>query len=204
METKKKLGTGASVGIVVLALLSVAALVCSIIGSIQHFGYLVVSPDLIAKVIMLIAIIYYALAGYKRPHGNLLRVIFLLLSLTYLNGVIDSAQDMTSFEGNDLNLLLYIIGLNGICVLLIAYVGGRLDKIKKNYFPLILITAAQVVKSLLCIPVFDTFSAYSGLSILVHLMYNFSTCILWLDIAFAYVLRYKAHTEAGLIDKEYA
>ena len=201
METKKKLSTGAVVGIVVLALLSVAALVCSIIGSIQFYGYMKITPGFVSRVIMLVATVYYALAGYKRPHGNLLRVIFLLLSLTYLNGVIDSAQDMTSFEGNDLNLLLYIIGLNGICVLLIAYVGGRLDKIKKNIIPLILITVAQVVKALLCIPVFDTFSAYSGLSILVHLMYNFSTCILWLDIAFAYILRYKEHKEAGLADK---
>ena len=202
MENKKKLGTGAIIGIIVLALLSIVALVCSILGSIQHFGYFVISPDLIAKVIMLIAIIYYALAGYKRPHGNLLRAIFILMSLTCLNGVIDTAQDMTSFEGNDLNLLLWNIGLDGFCVLLVAYIGGRLDKIKKNIIPLILITAAQAVKSFLCISIFNTFSADGGVSILVHLMYCFSTCILWLDIAFAYILRYKEHKEAGLEDKE--
>ena len=195
MENKKKLGTGAIVGIVVLALLSVAALACSVIGPIQRLDYLKITPGLIAKMVMLIAIIYYASVGYKRPHGNLLRVIFLLLSLTCLNGVVDSATCMPLFEGNDSSLQLLIIGFDGISVLLIAYVGGRLDKIKKNTFPLILITAAQIAKSVLFV------SLHNAWQEPVHIVWNFSTCILWLDIAFAYILRYKEHKEAGLADK---
>ena len=195
MENKKKLGTGAIVGIIVLAVLSVAALVCSIIGPIKHYGYVDITPGFVAWVIMFAAIIYYTFAGYKRPHGNLLRAIYILMSLTCLNGVIDSAKYMNLFEGNELNMQLLIVGLDGICVLLIAYVGGRLDKIKKNYLPLILITAAQVVKSVLFI------SLYGAWSDLVRFVWNFSTCILWLDIAFAYILRYREHKEAGLTDK---
>lgn len=195
METKKKLSTGAIVGIVVLALLSIAVLVCSIIIRIQSSGYLKIAPGFVAWVIEFVAIIYYALAGYKRPHGNLLRVLFLLLSLTCLNVIIGSAEKMSEFSGEYLNRQLLIIGLDGICVLLIAYVGGRLDKIKKNYLPLILITAAQVVKSFLFI------SLHGAWSDIVHFVDSFSTCILWLDIAFAYILRYREHKEAGLADK---
>ena len=200
MENKKKLGTGAVVGIVILAVLSVAALVCSIIGSIQYFGYFDVTPGFVAWVIMFAAIIYYAFAGYKRPHGNLLRAIYILMSLTCLNGVIDSAKYMNLFEGNELNMQLLIVGLDGICVLLIAYMSGRLDKIRKNTIPMILITAAQIVKSVIFIPLYDPFSEY-GAAGLVHIVWNFSTCILWLDIAFAYILRYREHKEAGLTDK---
>ncbi len=202
MENKKKLGMGTIIEIVVLAVLSVAALMCTIIGSIEHFGYLNITPGLITWVIMLIAIIYYALAGYKRPHGNLLRAIFILLSLTCLNCVIDSAICIPNFAGNAMNLQLMIIGLDGICVLLIAYIGGRLDKIKKNIIPMILITVAQIVKPVLFVSLYaDLLSACHGLIILVNVLWNFSICILWLDIAFAYILRYKEHKEAGLADK---
>ena len=204
MENKKKLGTGAIIGIVVLAVLSVAALVCSIIGSIEHFGRLNTTEGFVTWVlmIMLAAIIYYALAGYKRPHGNRLRAIFILLSLTCLNCVIGSAIAIPNFTGNDMNLQLMIIGLDGICVLLIAYIGGRLDKIKKNIIPMILITAAQIVKPVLFVSLYaDLLSACHGLMILVNVMWNFSICVLWLDIAFAYILRYREHKEAGLTDK---
>ena len=102
---------------------------------------------------------------------------------------------MSEFSGEYLNRQLLIMGLDGICVLLIAYVGGRLDKIRKNYLPLILITAAQLVKSVLFI------SLYGAWSDIVRFVWNFSTCILWLDIAFAYILRYREHKEAGLADK---
>ncbi len=196
MEAKKKFSTGAIIGIIVLAALSVAALVCIIIGTIQYCEVFVVSPGFVAWVIMLASITYYTLAGYKRPHGNLLRAIFILMSLTCLNGVIDSAQMMPYFEGSDLSMQLLIIGLDGISVLLIAYVGGRLDKIKKNIIPLILITAAQFTKSVLFI------SLYVAWSNLAYIVWDFSTCILWLDIAVAYILRYKEHKEAGLTDKK--
>ncbi len=196
MENKKKFSTGAIIGIIVLAVLNVAALVCSIIGSVQYFGYFDVTPGFVAWVIMFIAIVYYALAGYKRPHGNLLRAVFILMSLTCLNGVIDSAKYMALFEGSELDVQLLIVGLDGICVLLIAYIGGRLDKIKKNTIPLILITAAQLVKSVLFIPLYDAWTN------LVYLVWGFSTFILWIGIAFAYILRYKEHKEAGLADKD--
>lgn len=202
MESKKKISTGAIVGIIVLAVLSVVALVCSIIGSKHYFGYLKLTPGFVAWVIMLVAIIYYAIAGYKRPHGNLLRVIFFLISITCLNGVIDSAKCVPLFEGNALNLELFIIGLDGISALMIAYIGGRLDKIKKNIIPLILITAAKLAKSVLFISLFiPLYSAWGWGTNLADYVWCFSTFVLWLDVAFAYILRYKEHKEAGLTDK---
>lgn len=198
---RRKLTTNKIIGIVVLAFLSILGLACIIIGTIQYVGFFVLSPGFIAWMIMFTAIVFYTFVGYKYPHGNLLRCIFLLLSLTCLNGILDSAQMMPYLEGNDINNLLFIIGLDGISVLLIAYVGGRLDKIKKNYFPLTLITVAQLVKSILFIVVYNSFTAFSGWSCFVQIVWNFSTCILWLDIMFAYILRYREHKEAGLEDK---
>ncbi len=201
MENKKKLGMGVIIEIIVLALLSIIGLTCIISGIKQYFGVFAVSPSFIAWVITLASIIYYALAGYKLPHGNLLRFIFLLLSLTCLNGVIDTAQLIPYHEVSDLNNLLLIIGFDGISVLLIAYVGGRLDKIKKNYLPIVLITIAQLGESIVSVFVYDSFTAFSGWSCFVQVVWSFTNCIIWFDIAFAYILRYKEHKEAGLTDK---
>ena len=192
---KRKFTTSELIGIIVLAILSVAGIVCSIIGSIQRMGFLYITPGFVAKVIMFIAVAYYALIGFRKPHGNLLRAVFILMSLTCLNGVIDSSSCMRLYKGDEAKLQTVIIGLDGISILLIAYVGGRLDKIKKNIIPLVLITLAQLVKSILFITLHGSWLEP------MYIIWNFSTCILWFDIAFAYILRYKEHKEAGLLDK---
>ena len=104
-------------------------------------------------------------------------------------------MELSSAKDFYVSTQLFIIGLYGISVLLIAYVAGRFDKIKKNYLPLIIITAAQIAISVLFIFIYDNWDN------LVFIIWDSSTCLLWIDLMIAYILRYKEHNEAGLADK---
>ena len=188
MENKKKLSTGALIGIVILAVLSVAGIIIDYVYTIRVYPVLSVLFELVPYTFLFIAIVYYAAAGYKKPHGDLLRAVFLLFSFSCFASVVSEV----AYEGS-VGTVSYVI-LMGIAALLTAYTGGRLYKIKKNYALLIIITLALLVKSIL-----EFLTSPTG-SFLI-LLWVSSTFVLWLDIAFAYLLRYKEHKEAGLADK---
>lgn len=194
MESKKRFSL-----IIIAILLALAGIVCEILGSIQWMkwlGYSYVSPELIAYIIVCIATIYYVSVGYKKPHGNLLRLTFLLLALLCINGIIDIARSLYTVKDFHVTTQLIMIGLYGVSVLLISYVAGRLDKIKKNTVPLVIITAAQIAIPILCIFIYNNWSN------IVFIVYNFSTFLLWIDLMIAYIIRYIEHKEAGLVDKK--
>ena len=190
MENKKKLSTGATVGIVVLAVLSVAEIIINYVFTIWIWNYPIPSTlfELVPYTFLFIAIVYYAFVGYKKPHGDLLRVVFLAFSF-YCLGTIVSQAAFAESKG----LIPYIIMVGG-SALITAYVGGRLDKIKKNYGLLIIVSLVLLVKGIFHLLAYST----SGI---LFLFWNCSPFVLWLDIAFAYILRYKEHKEAGLADK---
>ena len=188
MENKKKLGTGAIIGIIALAVLSVAELIVNYVYSIRIYSIAAMLFELVPYTFMFIAIAYYAAAGYKKPHGDLLRAVFLVFSFSCLGTIVSQV----AFEGSFGTISFFIF--MGVVALLTAYMGGRLDKIKKNYGLLIITTLALLVKSIL----FFLSLPNKSFSIL---LWNFSTFVLWLDIAVAYILRYKEHKEAGLADK---
>ena len=189
MENKKKISTGTIVGIIVLAALSVAEIIINYVYSIQFYSIAAMLFELVPYTFLFIAIAYYAAAGYKKPHGDLLRAVFLVFSFSCFGTIVSQV----AYEGS-VGTVSYVIFM-GIAALLTAYIGGRLDKIKKNYALLIIITLALLIKSILD---FQT-SPTGRISIL---LWASSTFVLWLDIAFAYILRYKEHKEAGLTDKK--
>ncbi len=195
MEAKKKLGTGAIVGIVALAVLSVLGLVSEFIGTIRNYSTAELLLELIPFCIVFLSVAYYTVAGYKKPHGNLLRNMFLLYSFFCAGEMIamvfyanEHGYLSTSFP-RSISMLIMVV----LCAELTAFVAGRLDKIKKNSFLLALITAALIAVSLLDIgkPPFPQ---------PVYLLWSFVPVLVWLDLITAYILRYREHKEAGLTD----
>ena len=183
--------------IIVIAISTILALigvVCDVIGNIEWYGHIQVTPELVSYIVLFIATLYYVLIGYKKPHGNLLRWTFLLLAFHYINGIINVAMQIYNTNYN-VDIMLIIIGLIGISALLIAYVSGRLDKIKKNYALLIVITLAQITISVLFIILYGVWSNPK------FVIWNFSICLLWINLVIAYLIRYREHKEAGLSDK---
>ena len=187
MENKKKLGTGAIIGIIALAVLSVAELIVNIVCSIKLYDVTSILFELIPYIFLFVAITYYAIIGYKKPHGDLLRAVFLVFSFSCLGSIV---SQVTYAKASGLAPFVILLG---VTALLTAYVGGRLDKIKKNYVPLVIVTIALPIKAILHCRVYPVDLLFAA--------WNFSTFVLWLDIALAYILRYKEHKEAGLADK---
>lgn len=188
MENKKKLSTGAVIGIVVLALLSVGELIINIVFSVKYYPVPALLFELVPYAFLFIAISYYALVGYKKPHGDLLRLVFLVFSISCLCTLVSQVIDVET-QGDAAFVILI-----GLAALLTAYMGGRLDKIRKNYAMLVIVGLTLLVKAVL------NYIAYSGADFL-FLAWGLSTFVLWLDIVFVYVLRYREHKEAGLADK---
>lgn len=182
--------------ITISTVIALAGVIGEVLGTIQWSGYFDMSPELAMYLISFIATLYYVLFGYKKPHGDLLRYTLILLAVTCLNGAINAAITLASGSGFDSSLLLYVIGLEGFSILLISYVAGRLDKIKKNYFTMIMITVVQIIKSII------STTLYSSWSNFIFILWCFSTCLLWIDIMVAYIIRYREHKEAGVEDKQ--
>ncbi len=196
MEAKKKRGTGVNIWIVSLAVLSVLGLVSEFIGTIQNYSTVELLLELIPFCIVFLSVAYYTVIGYKKPHGNLLRNMFLLYSFFCAGEMIamvfyaNEHGYLNTFFPRSISMLVLI----ALCVVLTAFVAGRLDKIKKNFILLALIIAALIAVSLLDIgkPPFPQ---------LVYVLWSFVPVFVWLDLVTAYVLRYREHKEAGLADK---
>ena len=100
MGNKKDLSTGAIVGIIVLAALSVAELIINYVCSIQIFSIAAMLFELVPYTFLFIAIVYYAAAGYKKPHGDLLRAVFLVFSFSCFGSVVSEV----AYEGSVFSL----------------------------------------------------------------------------------------------------
>ena len=198
MENKKKLGSGAIIGIVVLAILSVAALISYIVTSLKLFSGAPSLIDMIPVIIIFLATAYYAAYGYKKPHGDLLRFTFLLFSARNFVAIIRDILALFELGQTDAasaSFTLWGIILRGVSIILIAYISGRLDKVKKNIFPLAIVLASHIANLILWN------IAYQDLSGFFAFLYRSSSFIFCLDLIAAYVLRYRQHKEAGLTDK---
>ena len=193
METKKKLGTGAIIGIVVLAIISVATAFSEGWMSIAYFSPLSI-VELVVYLFMFLSMAYYALFGYKKPHGNFLRVIIAVFSLNCLSIILDEVESAYHYDLPMSTVLIFVAGI-GLVAILSAYMCGRLDRLKENVVPIILVTAIMAARSLYYC--FTHNIAYGVFEVLWY----FSSSVLWLDIVFAYIIRYREHKEAGLADK---
>ena len=79
----------------------------------------------ILGIIVTILNVYYMFVGYKKPHGNLLRYVFIIAALeALLIFWITFTKLQKPFEIYELFLLLEIA--------IISYVAGRLNKFKEN------------------------------------------------------------------------
>ena len=197
---KKKLGTGAIIGIVILVILSVASAFANIYSGL-FTNPKFITPGAIAEIvtflILLIGVIYYAIRNYKVPHGNLLRWLFFLFSLNCLGIMAEEIVGGYRFGLMEKNMgeVMLLVMLLAVSAILATFISGRLDHLRGNIACIIVITIAQLVKSIILQTQFGP--NYDVLLI----MSNFSTFILWIDMAFAYIIRYKPHKEAGLTDK---
>lgn len=136
----------------------------------------------IINLLIIIGTIYYGACGYKTPHGNLLKYLFLAFAFSQ---VLKIAVTMSTT-------------IQALCVLaasvLIAYMAGRLDRIKENTNIIIVVTTLLVIAGLSVV-------TETGSFLLGKTLTAFEPLVIFVSCAAAYQVRYKLHKEAGLKDK---
>ena len=142
--------------------------------------------ELVLTTVMFIFILIYVVSNYKTPHGNLLKYLFLAFSVMCLVGILDT--DFASLHKE----FVYVNQLSrGLAIIMSGYIAGRLDRIKTNTILVVVIGIIFMVTSVINIVLFK-------ITTVSLILYMCSFFILWLDLAVAYILRYKEHKEAGI------
>lgn len=185
--------------VLVTAVLLVAGMIVTIV-----FANRAPLVKTITLLIGYLLVMYYAFWGYKTPHGNLLRHLILcyafLLAMGSESRLFANARGERPVDVTDADrqarrsargLLAYKGLLTSICLTLMGYVAGRLNKYKQNKIIIPIILVLLFIRSFV-----------SGVSRIQVVMTDLSYFVLWVGIACAYFARYDAHKEAGLLDKE--
>lgn len=143
-------------------------------------------PGYIKDVIFLIVYFLtglYAILGYKKPHGNMLKYLFIAFATALaLNICLGKAVE------NTVSAITTIFTC--LASLILTYISGRLNKIGNNRVLLILTGVLLFAASML--PIFG------GNFIINGLLNSFSPLIMLFALGFAYTARYEEHKVAGL------
>ena len=188
METYKNLKKGTKVGLIVSAILLLAVLVNDVFAISQAFasGVNDAAIMLITDSVMSLLVLLYAFWGYKKPHGNMLKYTFWVYAIyTALQGTVEIA----SRSGYVLGDLLVLAGLT------IAYISGRLNKIEKNIFILIIVGLFLVARTITNCVIFPAVFGFTDL------FGRLTPIITFAALGFAYVARFEEHKAAGLEGK---
>jgi len=166
---------------IVCAVLTVFGIVVSVIAMRNGSdGLLVRAAQYVINILLSFLIVFYAVYGYKKPHGNALKYIILLFAIPMLLSVYTYA--LRGMAGQAV--------IRAIVIGLICFAAGRLHKFKQ------VVTIMSIVAALIVVFIITTLvNGSSTIGI-------FNVLVIWIDIFVAYALRYKGHKEAGLMDKE--
>ena len=210
METYKNLKKGTKIGLIITAVLCVAMLAMLSFTLVRGFAAPppqnmpesegVPNPNafvipgnvhVILDVVLFVAILLYAFFGYKKPHGDMLKILFFVFSVYLLAyACIDFMTKSSNYIGNSALAL---------SALFVAYISGRLHKLNKNKILLL------IVGVLLCVAEVTSFidgPAHRFDFDSIQLMICQSTAIIaHVALGFAYTARYEQHKAAGLADK---
>lgn len=132
-------------------------------------------------------VFYYGIAGYKKPHGNMVRYLLLILALYIAASIIIM---VSRFE--DVSLIIF--ASSNFAAVLIGYMAGRLSKVKKNIVVAIIISVLLLLKSFW--PVAGGELNMYSIFVLDRTMPIF----MWITVAFIYFFRFSEHKQAGIAE----
>ena len=185
----EKKSNGKTIALIVLGVLTAFGLVVEILSSIRYRTYYTSGSylNLVTYIAVCLLLFYYAAAGYKKPHGNMMKYLFLVYAICCLGSILTVTAERS---------VLYTAFnyIRGAVVVMTAFVAGRLDHFKQNVVLMSIIGVLMLATSIIqVLPYVVTH--------LIGLFSCFTFFLLWVDLMFAYIMRYKEHKEAGLTDK---
>lgn len=155
-----------------------------IVQTILHLGADAPFSKTMFVCINYVAIIYYALYGFKIPHGNSLKYIILIFALSLVDAV--ALESGARYTGLVPEKTLISATLTGVCILIVSYVAGRLDRFYKNILLCTIALILLIVRAL-------SMTHYPTI-----MFVDFADVIIWIDIMCVYAIRYNQHREVGL------
>lgn len=171
METSQNKNTA----IIVAMVLNVLNLILNVYGLICRD----VKIYFLISIINGVAILYYALIGYKKPHGDLLKYIMVIFAINV------ACYALTNYVEN-----VYISYCYVFAALLIAYACGRLDRDLQNKYILLIVFIIFVFGKI-------TASAFVKEEFTLLSLTRYSEIIEWFAIMVTYLTRYEKHREIG-------
>ena len=163
--------------------LNIVGLIGTVIMAIQHG---LSHPGTIIPVLIdYICILIYGFVGYKKPHGNLLRYLMMLCALNI------ACEAIYRIERYGKTYAYALV----TAALVIIFISGRLDKIKKNAWLTVL--ALVIIALGLIVGTIHLKNGFSFISLVKHA----GPFVQWVGISGIYFARYAEHKEAGLADK---
>ena len=190
MKIFDNLSKKTKVGLIVSIVLCVILLINSVTGIARNIngGRLIALIHAILSLIVALITIWYALIGYKQPHGNSLRFAYFVFSLTIgLRAIADS----TGSEQYGKGVLLLIAAL------ILAYISGRLNKIEKNKKLMVLVGILFLADAIISIVGArkPSLTLFRIIGIIAPMGFLFA-------FGLTYIARYEQHKEAGLEEKQ--
>ena len=186
IERKNGLKKSHKTGLVICIILMVLQIVSQII-RLTNVSSLRAAVTPIVYLILIVGFGYYALLGYKKPHGNMLRYLFLLY-------VICSCYFQLRFIQS---FPFYVNAFYMVKIVAFTYVAGRLDKVNKNKYIMGVLILAEIAFAIYNI---YTYAGAGRLNFNIFLA-GISSLTFTGAAALAYIIRYDLHKEAGLADK---
>ena len=186
IENKKRLKKSQVIGLAICIVLMVLQIVSQII-SLTYVSSFRGAALPIVFLILIVGFGYYALLGYKKPHGNMLRYLFLLYVICSCYFMLKGIQAFP----------LYVNAFGMAKIVVIAYVAGRLDKVNKNKY----ILGALIILDI-CFDIYNIYTfARMGMLNFNTFVGSISSLLFTATVTLAYTIRYDLHKEAGLTDK---
>ena len=146
------------------------------------------------NIVFCLIVILYAVVGYKKPHGNMLKTLFFIFAVYLL------AIASIDFMGRSSEYIQN--GLVAMAALIVAYISGRLNKLEKNRILLVIAGALLFIKVIMGFWAVPPHAENAGFAVMV--MPVIRQAALLIDLAalgFAYTARFEEHKAAGLEDK---
>lgn len=182
LTTKQKIVLG-------LMVLFVAFGIFTSLVTIKIGSYYIVPATL--NILIYIVMAFYALVAYSKPHSNFLKYVLMLYALSVLFFALQSVNNSFVFS-----LLM------GINALLVAYMSGRLVKLRKNKIVIGIVIVIFVIDIVITetTPAFiDTINSLdTAFDKFIYAALPFSKLIQFVPLAYSYVVRYHQHINAGI------
>lgn len=194
MEEKYSLKKDNLAVLIIICLLAVINIVVAIwtIADVMNVNVVITKA---ATIVMAIATMYYAVSGYKVPHGNLMKYLFVLyaasIGYTTIARIILFPQNLSALTET----------ISIITIICASFMAGRLYKFKENIVFIIIVAVLAIIN---IGPIYSSspINPNTGdASAVFVVLSSFNKLFTWAALSLAYITRFKAHKEAGMLDK---